>query len=85
MKLKLTLVILVLALAVIACGNGGSGSFGCGTLVTICDSSEHIVMAGVKSLSQSVKGDTRYFKFWDCATEQWVRSSVSADCTLRIR
>lgn len=87
MKSRLLLVIAVLIFAASGCPTPDEflDLAQCGTLIQTCDSTEHIIMAGVKDLSEEVKGDKRYYQFYDCATEVWIRSSCSADCSLEIR
>lgn len=80
-SVRWALVLAVVLLVIGACGP----SSGCGTLVRVCDGTEHTIMAGVKDLSQEVRDDIRYFRFWDCAMEKWIQSSCSADCTLELR
>lgn len=80
MKRRLILGILVFLLATSSCGPGG-----CGTLVKTCGDDEQIIMRDVKDLSQNVEGDIRYFTFWDCAMEEWIQSSCSANCILEIQ
>lgn len=79
MKRRLILGILIFLFVMLSCMPG------CGTLVATCEGDEHIVMRDVKDLSQEVRDDIRYFKFWDCAMEEWIQSSISTDCTLEIR
>jgi len=57
----------------------------CGTLVMVCDGTEHTVMVGVKDLSQNVDGQTRYLRFWDCTLDEWLQSLCPATCTLKMR
>lgn len=89
---RLAFCIAVLVLAVGLCNGDEDGPLDyvdelqcSNTLMMVCGDTEHTVMVGVKDLKEEVEGDTRHFRFWDCAMEEWLQSSCSANCTLEMR
>lgn len=77
--MKILDLLILLALLLFACAGR------CGILIKTCDGEERIVMAGAKHLSQNVEGHVRYYRFWDCALEEWIRGDCPATCTLEVR
>lgn len=84
---KVLLAAFLLILLTIACAADGGlvDRIRCGTLVKICNGVQEVIMVGARDLSQNVDDHTRFYRFYDCATNEQIKGSCGETCTVEIK
>lgn len=72
---------LTLVLALTACCTGEASQ----ALYLVCPDGDVPICSHAISLTQRVRGNTRYFRYWDCTRNEWVSSSCKVECEVELR
>ena len=88
MKPRLALVAAMLLLSNGLCGEVDGfnklDELQCGALIEKCNGNKRTIMDGVKDLEEYTEGDTRYYSYYDCATDTEQQGDCPSSCIVYI-